>query len=116
MKNCSYLSMVILFLWLIISPSLSQITFVPHTIAGGDNAARGAISVCAIDLDGDGDTDAVSGSYEDHKIAWYENIGDEFFKVHIVTQETFWVSRVKAVDFDGDNDVDLMATQLLTIK
>ena len=33
----------------------------------------GALSVYAIDLDGDGDKDVLSASYDDNKIAWYKN-------------------------------------------
>ena len=35
--------------------------------------AIGARSVFATDLDGDGDTDVLSASFDDDKIAWYEN-------------------------------------------
>ena len=35
--------------------------------------ADGTKSVFAADLDGDGDTDVLSASNADHKIAWYEN-------------------------------------------
>jgi hypothetical protein len=41
------------------------------------NNARGAISVHATDLDNDGDMDVLSASFDDNKIAWYENIGDQ---------------------------------------
>ena len=36
--------------------------------------ARGATSVYAADLDGDGDVDVLSASSNDGKIAWYENL------------------------------------------
>jgi hypothetical protein len=38
--------------------------------------ADAASCVHAADLDGDGDLDALSASYEDDKIAWYRNDGD----------------------------------------
>ncbi len=38
-------------------------------------AADGARSVFAADVDGDGDTDVLSASFNDDKIAWYENDG-----------------------------------------
>ena len=37
-------------------------------------AADGAFSVFAADVDGDGDTDVLSASFNDDKIAWYENL------------------------------------------
>jgi hypothetical protein len=39
-------------------------------------AADGAQSVYAVDLDGDGDADVLSASFNDDKIAWYENLRD----------------------------------------
>ena len=36
--------------------------------------AVGAISVYAADIDGDGDMDVLSASFDDNKIAWYENL------------------------------------------
>jgi hypothetical protein len=41
-----------------------------------------ALSVCAADLDGDGDQDVLSASYGDDKIAWYENLSQQ--TVHYV--------------------------------
>ena len=46
--------------------------FTPHTIT---TDAKGAHSVAAADLDGDGDIDVLSASFIDNKIAWYENDG-----------------------------------------
>ena len=37
--------------------------------------ANFAVSVFATDLDGDGDTDVLSASFDDNKIAWYESEG-----------------------------------------
>ncbi|MBT5420662.1 MAG: T9SS type A sorting domain-containing protein [Candidatus Cloacimonetes bacterium] len=34
----------------------------------------GAMSVCAVDVDNDGDIDVLSASHADDKIAWYENL------------------------------------------
>jgi hypothetical protein len=34
------------------------------------------VSVFATDLDGDGDADVLSASFNDDKIAWYENLTD----------------------------------------
>ncbi|MBJ76519.1 MAG: hypothetical protein CMJ98_05815, partial [Planctomycetes bacterium] len=42
-------------------------------------SAVGASSVYATDLDGDGDADVLSASFEDAKIAWYENQGGGVF-------------------------------------
>jgi hypothetical protein len=78
-------------------------------------AADGAWSVFAADLDRDGDVDALSASPYDDKIAWYENtdgaggfgtqqvilMGTEFFEVALL-------SSVTAADLDGDGGLDVL--------
>ncbi len=61
-------------------------TFTERVIS---TAALAAMSVFATDLDGDGDTDVLSASFDDDKIAWYENLSPCGF------------------DFNCDGDVDL---------
>ncbi len=48
---------------------------VPFTERVISTDARGATSVFATDVDGDGDTDVLSASSYDDKIAWYESDG-----------------------------------------
>ncbi len=48
-----------------------DVPFTEHVIS---TAANGASSVFATDVDGDGDTDILSASSGDSKIAWYENL------------------------------------------
>ena len=50
----------------------ADVPFREHVIS---TAANGATSVFATDVDGDGDTDVLSASQNDDKIAWYENDG-----------------------------------------
>ena len=47
-------------------------TFSPQQVI--TTQAYGALSVYAADVDGDGDTDVLSASTDDDKIAWYENL------------------------------------------
>ena len=54
------------------SDGASPPTFTEHVISTDTD---GAFSVFATDLDGDGDTDVLSGSTFDDKIAWYESDG-----------------------------------------
>ncbi|GJM24171.1 MAG: hypothetical protein DHS20C16_05860 [Phycisphaerae bacterium] len=65
----------------------------------------------AVDLDGDGDQDVLSASNSDKKIAWYENTdGKGSFGPQVIIDTTFnnpW--SVRAADFDGDNDLDVVA-------
>ena len=50
---------------------LSAVAFESHEITL--DPAKGALSVSAADVDGDGDLDVLSASVGDDKIAWYEN-------------------------------------------
>ena len=62
---------------------------VPFTERVISTAADQPISVFATDVDGDGDTDVLSASFDDNKIAWYENL------------------RPCGFDSDCDGDVDM---------
>ncbi|HNO80431.1 MAG TPA: VCBS repeat-containing protein, partial [Phycisphaerae bacterium] len=63
-------------------------------------AAIGAISVFAVDLDGDGDTDVISASSDDDKIAWYENSDGlgTFGPQHVITTAADVARSVFAAD------------------
>ncbi|MCH8922693.1 MAG: VCBS repeat-containing protein, partial [Planctomycetes bacterium] len=80
--------------------------FTAHTISSD---VRGATSVYAVDLDGDGDTDVLSASYHDDKIAWYENDGSGGFTAHTIDTDADGVFSVFAADLDGDGDVDVLS-------
>jgi hypothetical protein len=73
--------------------------------------ALGARSVHAGDLDGDGDTDVLSASFANDKIAWYENLdGDGSFEERLpISSEAIGATSVFAVDMDGDGDVDVLS-------
>ena len=59
-----------------------------------------------MDVDSDGDIDALSASYHDDKIAWHENDGNGNFISHTITTNADGASNVYAVDVDGDGDMD----------
>ncbi len=73
--------------------------------------ANGAISVYAIDLDGDGDMDVLSASFSDNKIAWYENTDGlgNFGSQQIISNIALSARDVYAADLDGDGDMDVIA-------
>ena len=82
--------------------------------------APGARSVFAADLDADGDLDVLSASYDDDKIAWYENVpgpnsGDppDFSTEHVVTVRAFGATSIFAADIDGDDDLDILTTEAI---
>jgi surface protein len=68
-------------------------------------------SVYAADLDRDGDIDVLSASYDDDKIAWYENIDSEgtFGVERIISTAADGANSVFAADLDGDGDIDVMS-------
>ncbi len=83
-------------------------TFTEHLISG---TANGAWSVFAADVDGDGDTDVLSASYLDNKIAWYESDGGSppNFTEHLISSTADGAWSVFATDVDGDGDVDVLS-------
>ncbi|KAK7230860.1 hypothetical protein SO694_00074010 [Aureococcus anophagefferens] len=99
------------------SPGFSE----PNLIAGSGSSRFG--DVFAIDVDGDGDVDALSASALD-TVAWYENDGSQLFTEHVITDSagtahSSFTERVittladaatisvfaYAIDLDGDGDV-----------
>jgi hypothetical protein len=83
--------------------------FTEHTIA--DNF-EGAISVYAVDLDGDDDVDVLGSAYSADDITWWENDGTNppTFTEHTLISNFDGASSVYAIDIDDDNDVDVLAT------
>lgn len=73
------------------------------------NADR-AWSVYAGDFDGDGDIDALSASFWDGKIAWYENIDGigSFSSEIILSSGMSPYKSVMAIDIDNDGDLDVI--------
>ncbi len=87
------------------------------TPSGGAWAARNvstdmphAYDVDVTDIDGDGDLDVFASAYVGNRFAWFENPGDPFVEEWTkheiaVGEET---RTVRAADFDGDGDADLL--------
>ncbi|MFY0690209.1 MAG: cadherin domain-containing protein [Cyclobacteriaceae bacterium] len=73
------------------------------------SSADGAISVFGIDMDGDGDTDVLTASYIDDKIAWVENEGDGSYSEHIISTLADGAKSIFAIDLEGDNDIDVFS-------
>jgi hypothetical protein len=84
----------------------------PGTFGGQNVVTTGAAqaqSVFAADVDGDGDTDILSASALDSKIAWYENDGSQNFIAHTIATSAFIHLSVFAADVDGDGDTDVLS-------
>ncbi len=92
-------------------PNIGSATYGPERVLTGPGAgASGARCVFAADLDGDNDIDVLSASFNDDKIAWYENLGGGVFGVQQVIHDAAdgaW--SVYAADLDGDNDLDVLS-------
>ena len=73
--------------------------------------ANDARSVFAADLDGDGNTDVLSASNYDDKIAWYRNTDGlgTFGPQQIITTAANGAFSVFAADLDGDGDNDVLS-------
>ncbi|MCI0635238.1 MAG: VCBS repeat-containing protein, partial [Actinobacteria bacterium] len=74
---------------------------------GADNAQ----SVFAADVDGDGDTDALSASLSDDELAWYENTdgAGSFGAQQVISTRADLAQSVFAADLDGDGDTDALS-------
>jgi len=77
-------------------------------------SADAAQSVYAADIDGDGDSDVLSASFRDDKVAWYQNgdssgggNGSSWATIEITTTFNRPVS-LYAADIDGDGDQDVL--------
>ena len=68
-----------------------------------------ATSVHAADLDDDGNTDVLSTSQFDDKVAWYENNGSSYGEQQVISTASEKPQSVTAADLDGDGDLDVVS-------
>ncbi|KAH8088776.1 concanavalin A-like lectin/glucanase [Aureococcus anophagefferens] len=61
-------------------------------------------AVFAVDVDGDGDVDALSADEGSDEVAWYENGGSQSFTKLVVASDRDGAYAVFAIDLDGDGD------------
>ncbi len=85
-------------------------SWVIHTIS---TTADGAASVQVGDVDGDGDLDALSSSFFDDKVAWYENADNSnpgaSWVLHTIATDADGIISVSVGDIDGDGDLDAIS-------
>ena len=62
-----------------------------------------------IDMDNDGDFDAIACYWEENRISWFENMGtDEDWTERNITSDFEGVRSIDAADIDSDGDVDVV--------
>jgi len=76
-----------------------------------------AQSIFAADIDNDGDSDVLSASSDDNKIAWYENKGasNNFFAnspQQIITTSARGAMSVFGADIDKDGNIDVLSASV----
>ena len=80
-----------------------------NDVAFGATESHWPRSVHAADLDGDRDLDILSASFNDNKIAWYENVNGVFSDQRVITNAADGAQDVQAADIDGDGDLDVIS-------
>lgn len=75
------------------------------------NLGGTTVSITAVDMDNDGDTDILTAG-ENWTIRWYENPGFDapFFMQHTITDSAQRASAVSVADVDNDGDMDVLAS------
>jgi hypothetical protein len=86
----------------------TDVTFTFHPIS---NLADGPASAFVADLDGDGDLDVLSASFNDDRIAWYPNVDGrgQFGPQQTIAADADGAVTVVAADLDGDADMDVLS-------
>ena len=88
-------------------PSDPAIGVAPNEIIVNSPISKGVDYIDSVDLDGDGDLDLLSTSYDGNLLAWYENDGAQQFTYH-PTASIDRPTSVASVDLDQDGDLDLI--------
>jgi hypothetical protein len=88
------------------------------TVLTISSSAAAAYSVHAADVDGDGRVDVLSASYDDDKIAWYQNGGGSpvAWTAFTVTAGADGAHTVFAADLDGDGALDVLSASAIDDK
>ena len=91
----------------LLSPRGAAQSFGPQQIISV--GAGAAYSVNGVDLDLDGDPDALVGSLIDNRVIWFENLGGGSFGPSQLISTVVSPYGVLAADLDGDGDPDVLS-------
>ncbi|WP_421878955.1 FG-GAP-like repeat-containing protein [Marinoscillum sp.] len=80
----------------------------PEPVSINTSTANFAREIELIDLDEDGDLDVISAAFDDDRITWYENVGDNVFNETALVYSVDGVSDIEVQDIDGDGDLDVV--------
>ena len=86
----------------------------PHKI--GKNQEEGSYFALPVDMDNDGDIDALSASVWTSTVSWYENIDGigESWSTHEIATSAAGACSVFGIDVNGDNWTDVLSTDLVS--
>lgn len=70
-------------------------------------------AVALADVDGDGDLDALSASFQDDKIAWHENLGPSGWAQRTIALTADGAQDVGGADLDRDGDMDVLSASVI---
>ncbi len=91
--------------------AFAQLDFYNNLIIDESASVDNAAVVLWIDVDGDSDLDVVSGSYDQKRIGWQENLDGlgTYGDLKIITDNAYQVRALIAADIDGDGIMDLVS-------
>lgn len=98
-----------------------QWQFVADVVQGNRNlvpatplstTADGASSVYAADLNRDTHVDVVAASFNDDRIIWYKNQGNQTFTETTIDTNADGAYHVHAADMDSDGDMDILSASI----
>ncbi len=97
------------------TPAMAAPTLSPHVV---NASASGALSVHAVDVDGDGRVDVLSANYHSDMIAWYRNGGGSppVWTAYTISTTADGAASVYATDLDGDGMVDVLSASCFNDK
>ncbi len=113
--------LMLLFLSAFSIANAKEVSFAPAQLLSIDTSPGGAAlfsNIVSADMDNDGDKDIIISQFNGStdEISWLENDGIDLtaFPQHIISTTTQDFNALKAIDLDGDGDIDVVGTDKST--